>query len=336
MEPEANAAWRRRVTAARLEPCRPPVWARGGHAQTLIAHFAPSPSATAAGERLLIPLEDGDKLSAWHQRGRENVLLYLFHGLGGSERSDYIQRMLRLAERRGWHALAVNHRGSGPGRGLAAKLYHSGSAGDLAAAIRFGRERHPQKKHLALGFSLSGNALLLLAAGKRGGDAPPDFAVAVNAPIALEKAALSMKKGLNRIYDLTFNIKCRRLVMERFRDGLIDHDYGIPLFGSLHDFDNIYTASAGGFRDREDYYESCSAKPHLSQIAIPTALLTAKDDPMVDFRDYLDADLSPQTMLHLEAHGGHMGYLCSEPTPLGDRRWLDYALDRILRAFLGQ
>ncbi len=332
----AKNDWRSRLAALRLTPCRPPLWARGGHAQTMIAHFAPSPKPAKTGESVLIPLDDGDRLAATYYPGDSDVILYLFHGLAGSEDADYIQRMVRVAQMRGWRALTVNHRGCGRGRGLAAQPYHSGRADDLAAAIRHGRQRFPGLIHLAVGFSMSGNALLLLGAGQRGGDTPPDFGIAVNAPIDLRKTVLAVKRGLSRFYDARFAIKCRRTVLQLRRDGLLRPEARVPPpWSTLHGFDKLYTAPEGGFRDRDDYYETCSAKRWLNRVATPMAMLTAADDPMVDCADYQSADLSPCLFRHIEPAGGHMGYLTAQPTPMGNRRWLDYALDHMLAAYLG-
>ncbi len=329
-----SGLWKQKLEGLDLELCRPPFWARSGHAQTIIAHLWPSPEPDIPGKRLVIDLPDGDKLVADYYRGEDNrALLYLFHGLAGTSRSDYMNRMVRLGLSRGYHVLAVNHRGCGEGRELAGGPYHSGRAEDLAEVIRHGRRLHPEKAHLAVGFSLSGNALLLLMARQRG-NVLPDFGIAVNAPIQLEKGAVALKDGVNRLYDMRFAIKCRKAVNERYRLGLIPTHYRIPPLVTLHDFDNIYTAPEGSFKDREDYYATCSAKQFLDRIDRPALLLTSRDDPMVDYHDYLDAQLSPNVILRLEDHGGHMGYLNGKDTSLGTNRWLDHALDRYLTAWM--
>ena len=322
-------AWKQSLRADPPMACRPPIWARSGHSHTLIAHLLPSPSPPGSGRHQRIALPDGDHLAAVYHPGSRPVLLYLFHGLGGSTASNYMHRIMTLAASRGFHTLAVNHRGCGFGEGLAAGPYHSGRSDDLGAAVAHGRRLHPEKIHIAIGFSLSGNALLLLAAE---GESPrrPDLALAVNAPIALEQAARSLKHGFSRLYDWRFLLRCRQAVRSRYKHGLIKTRYRIPLFTTLHDFDNIYTAPAGGFRDREDYYQTCSAKFKLARAGIPTILLTSKDDPMVDYRAYLAAELSPFVHLHLEDRGGHMGYLHHRPTPLGGHFWLDYAIDHFI------
>jgi predicted alpha/beta-fold hydrolase len=314
------------MTELRIEPCLPPLWARGGHAQTILAHIFPSRMLDKKGRRIEIGLEDGDKLVGFVHPGTSNIVLYLFHGLAGSTDSGYMHRTARIALALGHTVIMANHRGCGEGAGLARGPYHSGRAEDLSAVIGFGRKNFPKHRHLAVGFSLSGNALLLLLAGQRG-EEKPDLAISVNAPIHLESVAYALKKGLNRLYDIDFVRRCRRDV-RRARPGEIQ----FPLWNTLHDFDTIYTAPAGGFKNREEYYETCSTWELLSKIKTPTLIMTTKDDPFVSFEHYRLAKLSPHVQLHVEEFGGHMGYLTAAKTPLGSRRWLDYALHEGIQA----
>ena len=93
----------------------------------------------------------------------------------------------------------------------------------------------------------------------------------------------------------------------------------------------MYTARLGGFKSREDYFATCSAKQYLKRINIPTVILTAYDDPFVSIKDYLDAEYSPFCFTHFEEHGGHMGYLMKDG--LGYKRWLDQGLMTYINTF---
>jgi predicted alpha/beta-fold hydrolase len=311
-----------------LEPCLAPVWARTGHAQTILGHVLPS-RALRGGDRFEVKLGDGDTLVGARYAGADDKAICLFHGLSGSAEADYIHRTAAVALKRGYTVYAVNHRGCGAGTGLARHPYHSGRAEDLSAAIAYVRKRHPKGRVAAVGFSLSANALLLLLGGQRGTSAP-DYAIAVNAPIDLEICSLSLGKDLNRIYDLRFLIQLRRdLAMKRKR-GLIDREYEIPLKLTLRDFDNLYTAPASGFRDREDYYDTCSAMKFVHLIRAPTVVFHADDDPIIPVKAYRQTRFSPSCLVHIEKVGGHMGYLSRRKTPLGTMRWQDYAIDRAL------
>ncbi len=311
----------------RLDPCIPPLWAPGGHAQTILGHFLPSPALASKGKRIEIRMPDGDKLVGFVLAGTSSTVVYLFHGLSGSTDSTYIHRTALVAQAQGHTVIMLNHRGCGEGLGLAKLPYHSGRAEDLSAAIDFGRKKFPRHKHLAIGFSLSGNALLLLLTGRRG-TTKPDFAISVNAPIHLESAAFSLKKGINRIYDIDFVRRCTRDA-RLVRGG----EFEFPAWGTLHDFDNAYTAPAGGFQNREHYYQSCSTWNQLSRITTPTIILTAKNDPFVGYEHYASARISPSIQLHIEDFGGHLGYLSKDKTALGTNRWLDYFLDSAIGAF---
>jgi uncharacterized protein len=318
-----------------LAPCLPPSWARSGHLQTVLGHLLPSPIRPVSGKSEDLALPDGDRLRLEWILGQESAsprqIVYLFHGLGGSTQAPYMRRTAEVARQLGMTVCLANHRGCGPGEGLAARPYHSGRAEDLSEVIRLGRERFPRAIHTAIGFSLSGNALLLLLSGRRG-DTLPDSAIVVNAPIHLESAAIRLKKGLNRIYDLRFLRDCKRAILSRQRAGLIERQKRFPIrpWHSLHDFDQIYTAPEGGFESREHYYSSCSTRDLLSGIRVPTVLIMAKDDPFVDYRDYIEARYSASLRLELQAYGGHMGYLSRQATPLGSNRWLDYAIHHYL------
>ncbi len=312
---------------------RPPIWARGGHLQTVLGHFLRMGTRLPCGEDLDIPLEDGDVLAATFYPGTSGTVICLFHGLGGNISAGYMMRVAKLCLNQGHSVMLVNHRGCGRGRAIAHRNpYHSGRAEDLSAAIADGRKRRPHDQHIAIGFSLSGNALLLLLSGKRG-TVQPDAAIAVNAPIDLHSAALRLHQGFNRVYDFRFVQDCRRDVNAKKAKGWVPASLKIPIASTLYELDAIYTAQRAGFKSREDYYETCSTAPLLGQIQKPTVIITAKDDPFVDVRNYLKSKVSPLVTLKIVDTGGHMGYLAQGKGLLGYFHWLEDEIQRSLASF---
>lgn len=314
-----------------IEPCLAPTWAKDGHSQTLLGHFMRSPVLKTSGQLIQIPLKDGDILEAAFYQGESPFVVYLFHGLGGSIQADYMQRTALVSLKQGHSVLLVNHRGASPNWSLAKKLYNSGSWPDMSEAIQFGREAFPNKKHIAIGFSLSGNALLSLLAHPA--YTQPDFAISVNSPILLEDTSVRLSQGLNRIYDFRFVFQFRQELKERTRRGFLKKKYSIPFRSTLYEFDEIFTAPEGGYQNRKEYYDLCSSFHKLSQIQTPHVILTSEDDPFVAIENYRKAKLSPSSYLHIEKIGGHMGYISSKKTPLKTSRWLDYALNQFLIRF---
>ena len=312
--------------------CDPPLWARGAHIQTLLGHFLPSEAVELPWEHLNLKLADVDALRVLLSRGTSTVVIHLFHGLGGSAEADYMGRASTLFASQGHTILAINHRGSGEGRGLAARPYHMGSTPDMAAMLQVGRSLFPQHTHVAIGFSLSATVLLLLLGRDASMDfAQPDLAIAVNPTVDLEKASLRLGRGFSRAYDLRFVTLLRKHLRDLWEFGLLKQLIPIPRLATLREFDELYTAKAAGFRDRSDYYAQCACVPYLRTIQTPTVILTSADDPIAPAADLDGAELSPAVHLHVEATGGHMGYLGRGVPGL---RWLDYALDHYLRELL--
>jgi predicted alpha/beta-fold hydrolase len=94
-------------------------------------------------------------------------------------------------------------------------------------------------------------------------------------------------------------------------------------FGSIWEFDDVFTAPLFGFGTAANYYATQSAAQFLHLIRIPTLVITAQDDPMVPFTMYRDPvfDTNPALTLLAPAHGGHLGFLARTKP----RFWLDDA-----------
>ncbi len=314
--------------------CSPPFWARGGHAQTILAHGiptrAPFVNGTTAGVQAKeIPLPDGDRLKAFYRAGTSGTLVSVFHGLSGDSDSDYMRLTAQAAGQAGHSVLCINHRGCGAGRGLARGLYHSGRGDDLGTVSAWVRKALPEARQIAVGFSLSGNALLLAMAENAENGLPcPDGGIAVNPPIDLRACSVRISSGLNRLYDKRFVRRCLGAVRERQQDGLLPAGFGIPNPKTLWEFDELVTAPLSGFADAEDYYARCSTQARLRTIAQPTLVLHAIDDPFVTVESYQGTQLSPSVSLHLEPHGGHVGYLSGSTFRL--EKWLGGALSHYI------
>ena len=308
-----------------LLPCQPPLWAKTSHIHTIVAYLMPSPSAGDCDQKLLVAVTGGDKLVSFYYKGTKKISLYLFHGLSGDTDSSYMQRTCILARNLGAHVYLTNHRGCGEGVGLAHEPYHSGRTDDVSQVVALGRLRNPDHMHVVIGFSLSGNVVLLLAAGvgvEPGG--LPDSVISVNAPIHLEKTAKNLTSGFNILYDQQFVGEAKRAFRIREKKNLMTKKYEFPKILTTYKFDAVYTGHAAGYGDRENYYQSCSAAQFLSEIKIPTLILTSADDPFVDVADFKSAKPSAKAQMHIEKYGGHLGYLNRKPLPVGGVRWLDY------------
>ena len=325
--------------------CEPPRWARGGHAQTLLGYFLPCPGqpllASEEGIRMrLLALDDGDRVAVVHAPPRpafeasglvrplDGVVVHLFHGLTGSSDSNYVRLVGEVARRAGAHVVAFNHRDQGPGEGLARSIYHSGSVADAFASIARSRIEFPDHLHLAVGFSLSGNIVLLGAGRDRDHPGAPDAVLAVNPPVDLGRAARRIEQGVNRLYDRNFVKGMRRSLQRRIARGDIDRSFTVRRRWSVRQADHVVTAPLAGFSTGDEYYERCSAGPWLTSIRVPTVVLTSADDPFIHPVEIEDAARGSSVFVHVEETGGHLGYIAADPdaslgaASVARRRWL--------------
>ncbi len=325
--------------SAQFYPFAPALWARGGNLQTLAGYLLPSPKQIFDTKLHHVALPDGDRLALCENLPKQTSprgVLLLLHGLGGHADSGY---MLRIAARflaYGWITLRLNHRGAGQGRGLARGLYHAGKSDDLAHVVQYIGALHAKLPLVVAGFSLSGN-MLLKYLGETWQTPPANLcgAIAVCPPIDLAMSSQAIRRASNRLYDLRFVRLLITAMRERYSDFADYPAYAMARVATVYDFDRFITAPHHGFASAEDYYHRNSAQHFLGSITVPSAIIASSDDPFVPPASFAGLPANTALTFHLAHSGGHMGFVAQTPTPLGDRRWMDYAIAWHADKFIG-
>lgn len=324
-------------------PCEAPMWAPDRHSQTILGEMMWSPTLKHPGRRVDVPLPDGDRVVCRVYDQDSPFLVVLFHGLAGSAQAKYMQRTAHEFLREKFSVCLMNHRNCGEGKGLAQEPYHCGMSDDMGIVVERMRQEFPGKKIIAIGFSMSANALLLLMSrvipnlgvftreafeklSSQFKIGLPDYAIAVNPPINLQKTTEWFDAWSNKAYSVYFMSYLQVLIRDMDRDGLMKSPPPMNWFTSVNQFDNYFTAPSAGFTDAMDYYTRCSSMNHLTKIDQSTVILSSADDPFIDGTEFTKAAVSKDVHVHMEQVGGHLGYIHNDYTPIGSNRWLDYAL----------
>jgi len=296
----------------------------GGDLQTLRNIIIGGPPELPGGERLLLPMPDGDRLAARLDRPAVDSgapLIVLTHGLAGSESSLHGVATARFLVREGWPALRLNLRGAAPSRPTSSGRYHAGKTEDLSAALRGLPVDLLGNGLVLIGNSLGGN-LVLKFLGEGGHGLPVRAAIAVSTPIDLAATCARMMAPRNFVYH-------RYMLNEMKREGLAPgadltsaERAAIAGARSVYEFDDRFVAPHFGYRGAEEYYEANAAKNFLEGVRLPTLILHALDDPWVPAESYAAIDWSrlPAIETALTAGGGHMGFHGADSlTPWHDR-----------------
>lgn len=301
---------------------------RGGVVQTILATKFPGESALPKRKTHKIQLGPQSAIMALELEAKNprSSIVLLAHGMGGCSESGYMRRIAAKLWAKGSGVFMMNHRGSGPGLGLSDSLWNGGSSEDLDHMVKHIVKLYPKRSLLIVGFSLSGNVLLKYLGEGRTLPTNIHGAFAVNPPVDLKVASriLSRKNGggiFNQYYMRLINRQCEAL-SECHPDAFQPQ----KPFKTIWEFDDVYTAPAAGFADVEDYYAKCSSRQFIDSIQIPTVILCAKDDPFVPPTVFESLKMKLPINTIFPDQGGHMGYLTSKPTPLGDHRWMDYVV----------
>lgn len=289
---------------------RAPWWLSGPHAQTIIPALIRR-SGKVTGRRERIETADGDFLDLdWNESNRTSRVAILSHGLEGSSADPAVQSMAAKLVRAGWNVVAWNFRGCSGEQNRLLRSYHSGATEDLACVIEHVRSRGGYSRIALIGFSLGGNLTLKYLGEYR--DKALHAAVTFSVPCDLGSSSVRLAHPENRIYMRRFLKNLRKKIegkIKMFPELLVDS--GLNRMTSFKEFDEMYTAPLNGFRSAEDYWERASSRPYLDQIAIPTLLVNARNDPFLAPECFPETEARRSSSLYLEVpqEGGHLGFL---------------------------
>lgn len=286
----------------------PAPWCPNGHFHT-IGRSLLSRSSKPPHQRVEIPTPDDDFLEldvSVSSRDRDRPVVALFHGLEGSTDRFYITELMNLFYELDWAIVAVNFRGCGSRMNRKRRFYHSGETEDYETVFEWIERQFTGRPLGAIGFSLGGNALLK-SLGEHGEEHPVDAAVAVSVPYDLALGSRVISEGFNRIYEYRF-LRTLRKKLEEKRGRYPD----LPTFSgnTLYEFDDQVTSRIHGFRDAEDYYESCSSTRFVPRIRKPALLIHSRMDPICPADAMPLAAIRDNPSLHyiLTREGGHVGF----------------------------
>jgi uncharacterized protein len=289
-----------------------PSWLPGGHLQTIFpATCIVKPKVNYRRERWRAPDDDFVDIDFVDgQPGRPFIVL--FHGLEGSSDSHYARALMAQVASLGWSGAVPHFRGCSGELNHAPRFYHSGDAQEVDWIVRrLVSERNksdPAAKFYAAGVSLGGNALLRWLGESQHQAEIVDAACAVSAPLDLAAGGAALSRGFNRVYTRAFLQTLKPKCLQKLNQfpGLFDRE---TMLGArnLYEFDNVVTAPLHGYRDTDDYWHRASARHVLPDIAVPTLVLNAKNDPFLPAH-HLPRSASRLVTLDYPEHGGHVGF----------------------------
>ncbi len=258
----------------------------------------------------ILELEDGDFLEIFLTEIEDRPIVLILHGLEGSLNSHYIKPLIQSLFFRGFGVCFMHFRGCGEMPNRLARSYHSGDTGDLQYVVDHLVDRFQQGVFGVVGFSLGGNVVLKWM-GEQKESVSVQTAVAVSVPFELAHAGQRLEKSFSKVYRKHLLSSCQASYQKKFQTMESPLDLkNINELNTFFRFDDRVTAPLHGFSGAVEYYEKCSSRQFLKDIAKPTLVLHAKDDPfMWPHTAPTLEELSEQVWLELSENGGHVGFV---------------------------
>lgn len=309
----------------------PPLLLRGAHVQSALASLSLRRRFVerGAGPVLqgssveLIECSDGVRLLAEHTPpagGRGGRLAVLIHGWEGSARSLYMVSAAARLAREGFRVVRLNLRDHGDTQHLNPGLFHSCRLGEVVEAVAALHARHAGDRLYLGGFSLGGNFALRVASRAAGASIAVEKVVAVCPVLDPCRTMAALDSGLPH-YRLYFLGKWRRS-LERKRQSFPDlYDFGeLRRFRSLQSMTDFFVRNYTEFPDLETYLRGYAVTgDRLAELAVPTEILLADDDPVIPVEDVRALASTPALVVRRSRFGGHCGFIAD----YGLRSWLD-------------
>lgn len=317
---------------------KPAWWLSNPHSQTLYPVLTRHLKAPIdKNERFELP--DGDFVDlSWAVNGLadDSPLVVFLHGLGGNVNSKYVAGLLTAFNQCGWRGVLMHFRGASHEPNRLPKAYHSGDTADLDVLLRALKQREPQTKKAVVGISLGGNVLLKWL-GEQGTQSLVDAAVAVSVPFSLAVVADRVNQGFSRLYQTHLLERLRGVFkrkLEMHPDSLPPACHNLDALQCFWTFDENVTAPLHGFQHVHAYYRESSSTQYLVDIATPTLIIHALDDPFMT-REIVpkEAQLSKDITLEISRGGGHVGFITGH-VPGVPVYWLDQRIPQYLREYL--
>ncbi|MGB0865652.1 MAG: hydrolase [Granulosicoccaceae bacterium] len=307
-----------------------PWWCRNPHLQTLVAaRLRAIKAPSIKPERLLTP--DNDFLDLHWFGCTDGPLVLIFHGLEGSSDSPYARGLMHALDSQNLGGAVMHFRGCSGEPNRQPQSYHCGHTEDIAWLLEQLAQRYPEKKLLAVGYSIGAAALLNTLAQE---NLPEQLtlSLAVSPPFEPRSGSIRMSQGFSRIYQHTLVQDCVLSARAKLAAGIklpIDIDK-LDTAKTFWQFDHHVTAPLHGFSSADDYYTRAAPRQRLSEIQRLCHIIHSHDDPFFEPSMIPNEDeLGPKTTLELSRHGGHVGYVCG--TPWRPNYWLEQRLTQLIR-----
>lgn len=288
-------------------------------------------------------------------RGRDDILVVVFHGVAGNSRDLTVRGVTRALHIAGYDVVIPIRRGCVDDVYFdTLKPYPYGDIADTIRVMTYIAQRFPARKLVGVGLSAGSNVLVNYLAGSTnlllGG-------VSVANGFCWDRGT----EALERDHPVWYRVLSRHVgyTMYERNKSAIRHSPVVPLSNgnggddvaddggrrvflsfprsfSLRQLDDIISREVHGYTTLEEYYRDQSCIHRIDQVRAPVVFLNAMNDPIASSVVPIVAVANnPSALLVTTRSGGHLGYPTGwVPFRRSSQTWLEAFVVDAVRAVL--
>lgn len=299
----------------------PTWWAGSSLMQTVVPSMLRTRLSQMRYTRELLTCQDGGIVSLdWFEGSpsteidqKGSPIALIFPGLIGDSQSEYLRYLVPAIKRLGYRVVTFNNRGRGGMELRTPRIYCAANFDDVELAIDHVRDKNPNSRIVASGFSMGGMVLTRYLA-ERGEQAKVDAAMLVSANYDLVNGTRHMEEGvLNRFIA---RVMTKELVSVLLSDkealGKTDKPVQwekLKTATSFRELDRYFTCPMWGYADPEDYFKDATNNDRLPKIKVPTLALNSGDDMFSPYETLPLDRLNEAVVFVVTSRGGHLGFM---------------------------
>ncbi|MDF3822118.1 alpha/beta fold hydrolase [Leptospira sp. 96542] len=254
-------------------------------------------------------------LAQIHINSKAKGCLFLLHGWEGSIHSSYIVRTAQHFFNRGFNIIRLNLRDHGDTHHLNEGLFNGSLLKETYEAVGILANRYKKLGPFYMaGFSLGGNFALRIATKhslENKKNKIPNLKYCFSFSPALDPKLATIKMDNNPIL--------RKYFLKSWKTSLLKKQNFFPhlySFGDLNSYQSVMDLTEkmvkdfSNYKSVDDYFASYTLSEAIfSAIKVPCLVLSAKDDPVIPWENFLNIPKSKYLNVIIEEKGGHCGFI---------------------------
>lgn len=271
--------------------------------------------------RELLDCQDGGVVSLdWfegspstEEKDKPKPIALMFPGLIGDSQGEYLRYIVPAVHKMGYRVASFNNRGRGGMELKTPRIYCAANIDDIELVIDHVREKNPNTKIVASGFSMGGMVLTRYLAEK-GDQAKVDAAMLVSANYDLVNGTKNMETGY--LHKFIARIMTKELVKILLNDREVLSRTDKPVqwdkleaATSFRELDRYFTCPMWGYADPEDYFKDSTNNDRIPKIRVPTLALNSGDDMFSPYETLPLDKVNEAVVFVVTQRGGHLGFM---------------------------